>query len=915
MNNISLPVSVSLARKSYFHLSYVAVGMLTLVEPLFAQEAKPSAKPVEIDFVKETGFAYGPWRSCVMGGGGYVQNVVPCPSNPKRFYAYIDVGGIFRSDDGGKSWRMLHGALPAGNAQMEVRGLIVDPRDDNKITIATGSHYVRQVGGVFVSTDAGKTFKKVLEALYAGNGSSRSQGLILARDAKNPDRIVTAAIDNGVYLSTDNGETWASIGGKNLCPTDVRFDRTNPNRIWLCTSSEKYKEIKHSKGFYRSDDGGVTWQQLATTDSPSEIVQDPKNAGELFGIFDAAIIKKSTDGGQTWVSFSEGLPVEALAPGQFKQPISPTGYRAITTGPDFILTGPTSNTQFFKLPSGGTKWQKVEDKQAPEIGDWFHESRVFGWAMGSITVNPHDPAHWFITDYFAIYQTHDSGKTWRLTNDGIETTVAHCVLQDPSDPGVVHVGVADVGAFTSTNGGTRMRHDAVPNFGPDRAGGGNMKCMDLSPKLPSRVYGVANRNSYMGWRADQVYVSVDRGQTWHRSPMTGLPDLAKNPATTIVADLNDPYTVYVTVGGKIGNGGVYKSTDGGASWAAMNEGLTKGEYCFPYDIWGPGRQLAVGLDGTLIALNSGGNKVYRFDPKNRQWSTTPLRAKKGKLWSVVADRLKNGRFFIGARGDGLYRTDDNGLNWTQLYDKGASFVATDGAVAGRVAGGTQDGVILSTDGGDTWKMLDQSLPYRHDNMPGFAGERLVVGSLGNGAFWMPLSKDGEKPVVAKPLVSETIPVSNKLLPVLQNGSFETPIQNEWILEQTSGTASIDRDTKIKRHEAASLRITLSEGGPVSLSQDIKITRRFFALSGMSRSQGTFKNARIMLTPFDEKDQPLGGVEFTTFRVGGASWGEFSQMVALPASAVRCRVRLQFEGTGQIWLDNFKISAIEPIFPE
>ena len=103
---------------------------------------------------------------------------------------------------------------------------------------------------------------------------------------------------------------------------------------------------------------------------------------------------------------------------------------------------------------------------------------------------------------------------------------------------------------------------------------------------------------------------------------------------------------------------------------------------------------------------------------------------------------------MGARDDGIYRSDDSGQNWKQVFDKGAAYVATDAAVANRVAAGTEDGVILSEDGGDSWKMLDKSLPYRFNNIPAFAGEHLLVGSGGSGVFWMPLSAAGENAVMA-----------------------------------------------------------------------------------------------------------------------------------------------------------------------
>ncbi len=912
----------------YFSRSFplFAFTLSLCVLPACAQTAAldktaPVEKPIERDFVKDTGFSYGPWRSSILGGGGYIQNVVPAPSNPRRFYSYVDVGGLYRSDDGGQQWRMLHGALPAGLQSTEVRGLVVDPRDDKKIIIATGSYWASK-GGISVSDDGGQTFKKVLTARYECNGDNRAAGFILARDPKNPDIVMTASLDDGVFKSSDNGQTWQESGGKGLMPRDLKFDRTNSNRLWLCGAGGQRGKEKVPAGFYRSDDAGATWNKLVDV-SPNEIVQDPKAGGTIYGIFDGNLLRRSTDGGATWEDWSQGLKLDtAKKPGS----ISGTGYNALAVGPDFILTGTTSNAQFYKLPAGGASWEHVE-RNAPEVGDWYHKgSWYFGGAMGSITVDPNDPKHWFITDFFAIYQTRDAGKNWRLTIDGIEVTVSHALLQDPSDPGVVHVGQADVGPATSLDGGKRLHQDSVPDDPGAPSGGKNMKAIDLSPKLPSRLYGVGDRSYYSGWAANQVFVSLDRGQTWKRSPMVGLPDGEKIRCTTIVADLNDPYTAYLTVAGPIGEGakgeggGVYKSTDGGARWSWMSQGMPNkrwSNFYFPFDIWAHGRLLAASADGSLIAISQEQNLVYRFDPKTSLWTETKFRRGGGKLWSVVADRLKPGRFFVGMRSDGLYRTDDSGVTWKKVYDKGISFVATDSAVAGRVAGATEDGVVLSTDGGETWKELDKTLPYRFDNIPAFAGERLLVGSAGSGVFWMPLSPAGERDVVAKPLVA-ALPPLKAGLPTLVNlgGDAEGETPPGWTSEVTNGTVKLLRDSQVtSKGNPASLQIS-TEGASASgmAFQEWKPGMWQFKVDGITRAKGEFSKLELTILSFDAQNQPLAPVVLRPIKANN-NWEDVSQTVALPLGTARVRLAVQFEGKGQIWLDEFKISAPEPLFPQ
>ena len=82
------------------------------------------------------------WSVLPVYGGGYVQNVVMAPSDTNVWYAYVDVGGPYRSDDAGKHWRALHGGFSIDDRERNadhVRSLSVDPRDADRIVIAGGN--------------------------------------------------------------------------------------------------------------------------------------------------------------------------------------------------------------------------------------------------------------------------------------------------------------------------------------------------------------------------------------------------------------------------------------------------------------------------------------------------------------------------------------------------------------------------------------------------------------------------------------------------------------------------------------------------------------------------------------------------------------------------------------------------------
>ena len=99
------------------------------------------------------------WDLLPIDGGGYVMNVA-FTRNPQVAYMTIDVGGPYRSDDGLKTWRPLHGAMPYDmkrNCFSSPRSLSVNPRDENDIVVAAGNN-ARHPAGIIVSRDYGMSF-------------------------------------------------------------------------------------------------------------------------------------------------------------------------------------------------------------------------------------------------------------------------------------------------------------------------------------------------------------------------------------------------------------------------------------------------------------------------------------------------------------------------------------------------------------------------------------------------------------------------------------------------------------------------------------------------------------------------------------------------------------------------------------
>ncbi|MBC2602807.1 WD40/YVTN/BNR-like repeat-containing protein [Puniceicoccus vermicola] len=680
---------------------------------------------------------YGNWRSSKIGGGGYLLNVIPNRVDPDRLYAHSDVGGIFRSDDGGRNWYMIHINYHPQSLDC-VRDLLVDPENPDFLIAAVGDQWMPQQG-LFKSTDGGQSWKIVLNTQVYGNGSNRSTGRILQRSPSDENLIYAAPGLDGVFVSSDAGESWVDLGLEKIYVNDLKIDRHNPNRLFICAESRKisnktswkgkrqYHELQG--GFYRSEDAGFNWEKLSE-DSPIEIVQSPWDNQVWYGIFDGIQIISSSDFGESWKGASEGLPTST----EKQSPTSSRSYKTIGAGPDFLLVGNGSGGFFIKK-AVDSPWREIKSERIQ--GDWFARTRPdqwdkFGRATASIVVDPLDPEHWFFSDYYAIYQSWNAGKTWTLTIDGIENTVIHTVVQAPQNPNIVHMGMADNGYFRSI--------DAASSFSHAEGTSDNCKAVAVAPSSPDTVYILAPR--YHGWYADTLYVSLDGGEKFHKSPMTHIPKGdEKWRINSLTVDAHNARQVYVGVSGPVesGKGGVWRSTDMGKTWTWDSRGLPEGGSFFQSSIWDTGFQLARSPNGSMVAVKN--NAVYFRDSDGDEWERSSIQLSGRKFMQVLSALDQEGVYLLSEEYGGLHQSRDNGRTWTKILDRGIHSVSVDHNDSQRIAVALDEagGILITGNGGQDWHPVDDHLPQRQRLKMAFAGGRLVVGTPGNGVFYLPLN--------------------------------------------------------------------------------------------------------------------------------------------------------------------------------
>jgi photosystem II stability/assembly factor-like uncharacterized protein len=682
--------------------------------------------------------SYGPWHSTELGGGGYILNIYQAPSAPETFYTHIDVGGIYRSDDGARTWRMLHGGLPSLPGITDTASLNVDPRDADTVLAAVGSVWFPP-HGVFRTSDGGRTWEKVLAGRFYGNHPYRADGQVLARSPADPDLVLAAGV-GGTHRSTDGGRTWTPVGLENLNPVHIQFSPFDPRRVWVCAQPWKPNNADRAfeGGFYRSDDAGLTWKRLLES-SPTELAARA-DADEVIGIFNAYDVRLSRDGGATWQSYGEGLA--------FSPPAKPTWHdtedrtNIVAAGDGFWVTASRLGT-FYKRPFAASSWEKIPRAKPVETAfgrPWWGRSEVkqrhhFGAAAGAVWLDPRDDDRWLFSDWYGLWRSEDGGASWSLSVDGIESTCVHCIEPDPAVPGRLHLGYWDLGYVSSDDAGTTAHRERAGHVTA------NFKAIAVSPATPSRILATGD-GSKAGWYANTVWRSRDAGSTWQKIAAPG--DAVRARYNSVIAHPREPDVFYLAVHGPVGatpaSGGLFVTRDAGDTWERVGAGLApEGAPFFRDHIAHYGPEISLAPDGTLIAISIDHGGLARLPGGAGAWEKIEPPAP-GQPRSVVADTRRPGRHFLSLGEDGLWRTDDNGRTWRQVLKQDCSRVALDPFGADRVAVGTLDDVYVSLDGGDTWRAYGEGLPHRWFPVPAFSQDRLLVGTIGSGVFWRELPR-------------------------------------------------------------------------------------------------------------------------------------------------------------------------------
>ncbi len=689
------------------------------------------------------------WRLIGPFRGGRVESVTGIPNDPLTYYMGNVGGGVWKTTDAGQTWDPLWNhepvasigavavsysdpnivyvgtgeACPRGDASygdgmykstdagktwthlglddtQHIGKILVDPHDPNRVFITALGHVYgpNQERGVFRSTDGGKTWTKILykndttgaaDIIFDGNNTQILYAALWTFQRTPWHMTSGGSPDDGLYKSTDGGDTWTRVGGQGwptgiLGKIGVSVSAANPNRVYALVEA-----TQNQKGLYRSDNGGQSWQLMNNQhyfmQRPwyfTHVWADPRNPDTVYvqnlGVY------RSTDAGKT-LARMDSVPHgdnHALW-------IDPNNSKRMIVGND---GGATISNNY------GKTWSSIYNQPTAQFyhvsADNLFDYHIYGAQQDNSTVA------------IATRTRHRdiSSADYASTGGGESASI----FISPGDPNFVYATDKETSYIHRFDKKTGQDQDisewpaSVDGWGAvaDKYRFNWEEPIATSPFDPHTLYHGSN----------VLFESTNDGQDWKIiSPDLTHNDKSKQQrsggqitgdnATIEIYDV-----IYSVVESPLQKGLIWVGTDDGMVWVTRDGG-GHWENVTPKGLpeWSKVSMIEPSphaAGGVYIAVN----RFKSDDLKPYAWKTADY----GKTWTSITDGIPTGSFL--------------------------RVVAEDPVRRGLLFAGTETGAYVSFNGGGQWQPLQMNLPVASVRDLIIHGDDLVVATHGR-AFW------------------------------------------------------------------------------------------------------------------------------------------------------------------------------------
>ena len=551
---------------------------------------------------------------------GRTNSITFVTGQPNVFYIAAAQGGVWKTTDGGLNWVALTDNLPT----LACGDVVVNPANPNVLYLGTG------------------------ELNYSGDSQ----------------------YGDGIYKSTNAGVTWVQVAPASLVGnrcSQISIDPTNTNILYYAGNL----------GVFKSTNAGLNWANTNSGTNANCVLVNPSSPLTIFattGGTNAGQIKRSIDGGASWVTLAGGLP---SGMGRIQLAMAPSNPQIIFAS---IANSSGALVGLYRTTDGGNTW--TSQSTTPNyLGSQ-------GWYDNAVTVHPTDP-NIVIAGGLDLYVSTNGGSTlvqksqWATSSS---QNMTHADIHRLAYNGTVLYCMSDGGVYKSTNNGNNW--------------------VDLNRTLSTLQYQSADydpANLLMlqgGCQDNNKQTSTNGGNDWNQRT-TG------DGGYTVV-DPVQPNFVY----GQYVNGSIQRSVNSGVSFTDITpSGSTGGLFYNPYEM-APGDHLTVVFGRADV------------------WKTTNVQtATTGSGWTQIATTgtiggsvsgigiswTNTGKIYIGTSNGRILVTTNNGSTWAAQtgFQYVSDFIvdnANDDICYATIGGTGGTHVLKTTNGGQNWNNITGNLP-------------------------------------------------------------------------------------------------------------------------------------------------------------------------------------------------------------
>jgi photosystem II stability/assembly factor-like uncharacterized protein len=678
--------------------------------------------------------------------GGRTVGAVGVPQQPNVFYIGVNNGGVWKTNDYGRTWKPIFDDQPTGS----VGDIAVAPSNPNVIYVASGEGIQR------------------------------------------PD----LGVGNGVYKSIDAGKTWINTGLKDGQQIgSIIIDPSNENRVFVAVLGHPYGP-NNERGVYRTIDGGKNWERVLYKDENTgaiQVVFDPKNPNIVYADLWAARqgpwengawqgaesgLFKSIDGGNTWKKLTKGLPTVEQGLGRIGFCVAPSDpnrlyatvdsgkmggiYRSDDAGENWVLINPDG-----RLWGRGSDFAEI--KADPKNADIVYTANVVTW------------------------KSTDGAKTWTAFRGAPGGDDYHRIWINPDNTDIILIA-ADQGAIITVNGGetfsswynqptAQFYHVSTDNAFPYNVLGGQQESGSVSIASRSNDGNIGYREWHPAGVEEYGYVAADPldpniiygGKISKTDKRTGqvqniAPEAVRSGKYRFVRTAPvlfspiDPKTLFLA--GNV----LFKTQDAGNSWTIISPDLSRETYSdipesvgiyrteemkkmarrgviyalapSPKDV----NLLWAGTDDGLVHITKDGGKNWRditpitpSGEKNNYWLWSKISMIEASHFDINSAYVAVNRIRNDDMRPHIMRTRDGGKTWQEtvngLPNDPINSVKEDPNKKGLLFAGSETAVYVSFDDGDHWQSLRLNMPATSIRDLVIKDDDLVIGTHGR-SFWI-----------------------------------------------------------------------------------------------------------------------------------------------------------------------------------